>query len=319
MRYGVPYQGSKNSIATKIISFLPPAEKFYDLFAGGCAMTHAALVSGKYKTVIANDLYDDGIELFCNAIKGKYKNEKRWISRDDFNRFKDSDVYVRLCWSFANNGCNYLYARSLEPWKKALHFARVYNDFSLFAEMGIITDGSSKDIKQHAEEYKRLYCKYIKQTIEQPDLSRLQGLKRWIQLQSLASLERLQRLESLERLESLQSLGRLQSLERLAVSYCDVPIEPNGIVYCDPPYEGTCAEGYKGEFDSTQFYQWAHEQNEPVFISSYTISDDRFTSVLELPKYNMMSQMGNKLVTERLFVQKRFASEFEIPEQLTLF
>ena len=301
MRYGVPYQGSKNSIATKIISFLPPAEKFYDLFAGGCAMTHAALVSGKYKTVIANDLYDDGIELFCNAIKGKYKNEKRWISRDDFYRFKDSDVYVRFCWSFANYGCNYLYDRSLEPWKRALHFARVYNDFSLFAEMGIITDGSSKDIKQHAEEYKRLYCKYIKQTIEHPDLSRLEGFERW------------------EQLQSLQSLQSLESLERLAVSYCDVPIEPNGIVYCDPPYEGACAKGYKGEFDSTQFYQWAHEQNEPVFISSYTISDDRFTSVLELPKYNIMSAMGNKLVTERLFVQKRFASEFEIPEQLTLF
>ena len=199
MRYGVPYQGSKSSIATKIISFLPPAEKFYDLFAGGCAMTHAALVSGKYKTVIANDLYDDGIELFCNAIKGKYKNEKRWISRDDFYRFKDSDVYVRLCWSFANNGCDYLYARCLEPWKKALHFARVYNDFSLFAEMEIITDGSSKDIKQHAEEYKRLYCKYIKQTIEQPNLSRLEGYERWEQLQSL---------------ERLQSLGRLQSLEK---------------------------------------------------------------------------------------------------------
>ena len=301
MRYGVPYQGSKNSIATKIMSFLPPAEKFYDLFAGGCAMTHAALVSGKYKTVIANDLYDDGIELFCNAIKGKYKNEKRWISRDDFYRFKDSDVYVRLCWSFANNGRDYLYARCLEPWKKALHFARVYNDFSLFAEMGIITDGSSKDIKQHAEEYKRLYCKYIKQTIEQLDLSRLQGFERW------------------ELLQSLESLGRLQSLERLAVSYCDVPIEPNGIVYCDPPYESACAKGYKGEFDSTQFYQWAHEKNEPVFISSYTISDDRFTSVLELPKYNTLSSTSNKLVTERLFVQKRFASEFEIPEQLTLF
>ena len=301
MRYGVPYQGSKNSIATKIISFLPPAEKFYDLFAGGCAMTHAALVSGKYKTVIANDLYDDGIELFCNAIKGKYKNEKRWISRDDFYRSKDSDVYVRFCWSFANSGCNYLYARSLEPWKRALHFARVYNDFSLFAEMGIITDGSSKDIKQHAEEYKRLYCKYIKQTIEQPDLSRLEGYARW------------------EQLESLERLERLERLQRLAVSYCDVPIEPNGIVYCDPPYEGAYNKWYKGEFDSAQFYQWAHEQNEPVFISSYTISDDRFTSVLELPKYNILSSTSNKLVTERLFVQKRFASEFELPEQLTLF
>lgn len=304
MRYGVPYQGSKNSIATKIISFLPPAEKFYDLFAGGCAMTHAALLSGKYKTVIANDLYDDGIELFCNAIKGKYQNENRWISRDEFNELKNDDLYVRFCWSFASSGRNYLYARSLEPWKKALHFARVYNDFSLFAEMGITTDGSSKDIKQHMNEYKKLYCQYMKPVTEHSDLLHLD------------------RLESVERLQSLQSLQRVQGLERferLAVSYCDVPIEPNGIVYCDPPYEGACTKGYKGEFDSRQFYQWAHEQNEPIFISSYTISDDRFTSVLELPKYNTMCATSNKLVTEKLFVQKRFAGEFELPEQLTLF
>ena len=35
MKYGIPYTGSKNSIAEKIISVLPPAEHFYDLFGGG--------------------------------------------------------------------------------------------------------------------------------------------------------------------------------------------------------------------------------------------------------------------------------------------
>ena len=55
-RYGLPYQGSKNAIAKWIIDQLPAAEHFYDLFAGGCAVTHAAIESGKYKHVHANDI-----------------------------------------------------------------------------------------------------------------------------------------------------------------------------------------------------------------------------------------------------------------------
>lgn len=35
MRYGLPYKGSKNSIAEWIVDELPPAETFVDLFCGG--------------------------------------------------------------------------------------------------------------------------------------------------------------------------------------------------------------------------------------------------------------------------------------------
>ena len=35
MRYGSPYKGSKNSIAEKIVDYLPEAQNFYDLFADG--------------------------------------------------------------------------------------------------------------------------------------------------------------------------------------------------------------------------------------------------------------------------------------------
>ena len=41
--YGISYQGSKNKIAEDLTALLPAAENFYDLFAGGCAMTHCAL------------------------------------------------------------------------------------------------------------------------------------------------------------------------------------------------------------------------------------------------------------------------------------
>ena len=138
MRYGTPYKGSKNFIAQWIIDTLPKAENFYDLFAGGCAVTHAALLSGKYEHFHANDI-DIAPQLFRDAINGKYKNEKRWISREDFARLKDTDAYVRYCWSFGNNGIHYLYSKEVEPWKKALHYARLFNDFSLLNEIGIDT------------------------------------------------------------------------------------------------------------------------------------------------------------------------------------
>lgn len=49
--FGVPYKGSKNKIAESLIGRLPSASNFVDLFCGGCAMTHAALLSGKWRNI----------------------------------------------------------------------------------------------------------------------------------------------------------------------------------------------------------------------------------------------------------------------------
>ena len=46
-KYGITYQGSKNRIAGDLISLLPSGERFVDLFGGGFAMSHCALLSGK--------------------------------------------------------------------------------------------------------------------------------------------------------------------------------------------------------------------------------------------------------------------------------
>lgn len=119
-KYGLPYQGSKNKLAQRIVVLLPPATHLYDVFAGGCAITHAALLSGKFKEVHANDI-TDSVKLFEDALNGKYENESRWISREDFYRLKDSDPYVRIVWSFGNNQRDYLYSREIEPYKKAVH------------------------------------------------------------------------------------------------------------------------------------------------------------------------------------------------------
>lgn len=164
-RYGIPYKGSKNSIARKIVGFLPSADVLIDICAGGCAITHAALESceglaPKWERIIANDICEMPLKLFKGAICGEYANEKRWIDRETFQKLKDVDPYVRYCWSFGNNGIDYLYAQEIEPWKKALHYARVFGDTFLLQNMGIEGDGSRADVLAHEAEYKEKYIRW---------------------------------------------------------------------------------------------------------------------------------------------------------------
>lgn len=164
-RYGIPYKGSKNSIARKIVGFLPSADVLIDICAGGCAITHAALESceglaPKWERIIANDICEMPLKLFKSAICGEYAEEKRWIDRETFQNLKDVDPYVRYCWSFGNNGIDYLYAQEVEPWKKALHYARVFGDTSLLRNMGIEGDGCRADVLAHEAEYKEKYIRW---------------------------------------------------------------------------------------------------------------------------------------------------------------
>lgn len=136
MNYGLPYKGSKNKLATRIVDLLPRRKHFYDLFCGGCAVTHAAMLSHKWEDFTINDLNWQCPTLFVDALNGKYKDDTRWISREDFFRLKDTDPYVAFVWSFGNNLRTYLYSREIEPLKKAIHYALYFDDYSLAAEMG---------------------------------------------------------------------------------------------------------------------------------------------------------------------------------------
>lgn len=136
MNYGLPYKGSKNKLAEQIVSLLPPRKHLYDLFCGGCAITHAAMLTSKWESFTINDLNWQCPTLFVDALNGKYKNDTRWISREDFFRLKDSDPYVAFVWSFGNNLRDYIYSREIEPLKKAIHYALYFNDYSLALGMG---------------------------------------------------------------------------------------------------------------------------------------------------------------------------------------
>lgn len=128
---GISYKGSKSRIADKIVGLLPRAEHFYDLFAGGCAIAHCALLKNKFPHVHINDINPMMPQAFVKALQGGFDDEDRWISREDFMRLKDTDPYVAICFSFGNDLKTYCYGKEVEPLKKALHYAIFFDSYEL--------------------------------------------------------------------------------------------------------------------------------------------------------------------------------------------
>lgn len=191
-RYGVPYLGSKSRIAPWVVERLPSAETFVDLFAGGCAVTHAALLAGRWERYIVNDL-SDAPRLFIDAANGKYADETRIPTRDEFFSQKDDDPYIRYLFSFGNNGCSYLFSRDVEEVKVCASKMLVASTL--------------------AERY-RLYRRFIK-LLGHDYRDRV--------MRELQSCESLQRLQSLQSLQRLQSDYRSVPIPDGAVVYCDPP------------------------------------------------------------------------------------------------
>ena len=138
MNYGLPYMGSKSKIVKHIVPLFPNADNFVDLFAGGGAVTHYAMTTTKYKHFVFNDINPLMPKAFEMALNGEFENDKRWISRDEFFRLRDTDPYVAICFSFGNNLSNYMYSKDIEPIKEAYHYALFFGDYSIAMErMGI--------------------------------------------------------------------------------------------------------------------------------------------------------------------------------------
>ena len=287
MNFGVPYVGSKNLIAERLVSQFPRAEYFVDLFAGGCAMTHAAFLSGKFKKFICNDLDFRGVELFKQAVSGKFKNENRWISRDDFYKLKDSDLYVRFCWSFGYNQKYYLYSKQKERQKRALHYAILFDDWVEFYEL-----------------FPDIYNEVAKEILFVTDVkTRYLTIKHHFAFQKMRM--DLQSLESLERLQILQRLQRLQSIETSKLDYSQVTIPYNSVVYADPPYKGK--KSYSVKFDSDLFFDWCRNKNFPIYISEYDAPKD-FKAVFEINKTNCLCATKNFTNKEKIFLHERFVN-----------
>lgn len=310
MNFGLPYKGSKNLLAQRILDCIPSAYVFVDLFCGGCAVSHAALLSGRFARVVVNDIEGDVSRLFVAAVNGQYKGESRWISREDFFRLKESDPYVRYCWSFGNSGMNYIYSEDVEPYKRALHYAVVFGDFAALRRLcPLVSDAAEKALaglasrKARRIEVGRVIVRRLKQVGKPEDLKNNPLFGR-IRLRDGGVVRK----ESLESLERLQSLERL---ERLEMDYRDVQLPDGCVVYCDPPYAGTDGYGlHKSAFDQEAFWNWARKCERLLFISEYSAPVD-FVPIVEVPHRSRLSSTTNNSVTERLFVHESRYNELK--------
>ena len=325
MNYGLPYKGSKNRIAKKILDVLPPAPVLYDVFCGGCAITHAALLSGKYSRVVANDINGMIPHAFETALAGGFRNEDRWISRDDFQKLHKTDPYVAICFSFGNNLHEYCYARDLEPYKRALHYAIFWKDIAPWAELCPETaDALKKAVESEQDRHKRrigagraivtaLKAGLMNGTIDPAVMNK--PIYRKIRKEKTSGLN-VERLKNLETLQPDESLCRLQSLERLdRINSVDVPpvlsvttgnykaltFERGGIIYCDPPYKNTGQYRTVGTFDFEAFYSWCLHQSNPVFISEYTMPEDLFVPVASFTVTRKLSAKKSSICPEKIW------------------
>jgi len=287
-QFGIPYMGSKAKICKDICSIFPGADNFYDLFGGGFSVTHYILKykSHQYKQFHFNEIRPGICDLIKDAIAGKYNYDvykPEWISREEFFKRLDTDPLVKIIWSFGNNGRDYLFGNDIEPYKKSMHMAIVFNKFDDTAKQVLGMDRFKEGLSITD---KRLFLRY-KVVKNNPSL-------------------RPTELERLQRLQQLQQLQQLLQLEFYSTSYELVPIKPNSIIYCDIPYDGTAEYDKNDSFNRAKFLEWAHEQKEPVFISEYQISDTRFKCVKSIKKRSLLS--GNKdntlIKMERLYVNQ---------------
>lgn len=293
MNYELPYMGSKNKIAKKIVELLPSGERLVDLFAGGCAITHCALLSGKWKQVLANDINAKIVQLFKDALDGKFENETRWISKEDFFHLKDENEFVKVCWSFGNRGTDYIYGTTIEPYKKACHYAVVLDDWSELERLCPETVGAARE------------------ALKGMPVGTWQERKAR-RLKFGPAIKEVKRLEDLERIERLQGMAtkHTASFTTSSLPYEAVKLKKGDVVYADPPYANTRA-AYCKDFDHERFWNWCRCQAHfgvKVFVSEYNAPED-FISVFECDKMKLArggnsAKFGNAI--EKVFVHSTF-------------
>lgn len=263
--YGFSYLGCKSRLCDRMSLQFPKRKNFYDLFCGGGAVTDYCISHGMYEHYYMNDINPLVTELFINAIKGRYDDERRWISREDFMALRDEDPIIAFCWAFNNSRTCYIYSKGTTEYKKAFHYAVAFNDFSLL-------DSFDHDLS----------CE-IKRQFNSEDINR-----RRLTLSRVVSEKRKDikdsRLQALEHIEKIKRIRRHDPnlITATNLDYSSINIEDDSFIYCDIPYREAkkqyCTETPKtrqciGEFNYGRFYEWALAQTEPVLISEYSMPD----------------------------------------------
>ena len=301
MRYGLPYQGSKSRIAEWVVSALPPSHTLVDLFAGGCAVTHAALLSGRYEHIIANDI-TDSVMVFCAAINGEFDGYAYCPSREEWQECRERDTATALLYSFGNGKTTYLWGAELEAVKRPA---------SLMV--------TAPSVWERYEWYHR-FCEALKNYLASNDCTPQlmsdghgKGARELENMERLVGLERVSRLHGLHGLQGLQGLHSLKGLHGLQgyrSDYRAVHIPEGATVYADPPYRSTPGSESYGFFDFNAFDAWLGGVDFPVYVSEFD-APPGCVEVAAITRTTSMAANTTDKVIEKLFVQERFADRYE--------
>lgn len=320
LKLGIPYMGSKRQLASKIVDKIlqdnPSCKYVYDLFGGGGAISFEFLQRPQIKQVYYNELNTGVVELLKKIQKYDITNDfYEWISREDFNKYKEGDDWkaglIKTCWSFGNNQKDYIYGKDIEQYKYWFHQVVVSNiDYT-------------KEMMDFCEKY--VLNKYnittkcnlvmpVKRDFQERRLEIRNQLRIFEKTCKTQRLEQLPQLEHLQRLKQLQHLAQLEQLERLQQpilnnliiynsSYeevlIDSPMEET-IIYLDPPYENTGK--YQKDINHLELYNWIKNSNYKIYLSSYSAP---FEEVLAINHRSTFSaSVNNKSTDEKLFCNK---------------
>lgn len=292
----IPYMGSKRKLASEIVNFIRQrhnkVRNLYDVFGGGGAISFKA-ISFKALSFFENVHYNEIDTSIVNLIEQlKIGIPEHWyepVTRDKFFKEIEKDTaysgMVKTCWSFGNKKVGYLWGEDIEDDKLLLHELCVKNTPELIdkakKKIGIDLPDKLKGV-----------------TIQDRRLFLMRIIKS--QILRIESLERFSYLESLTRLQSLQSLQRLNTTNK---DYKDLKFQTNSVIYCDPPYKNTADYGVK--FNHDEFYEWALNQNNSVYISEYSAPKD-FKLVKQISHISILSASNNnKQVIENLYWNRK--------------
>jgi len=269
--YGLPYKGSKNRIAEWVVDSLPAADTLVDLFAGGCAVSHCAMLSGKFKRVIANDI-SDAPEVFARAVNGDIDVSGFPLTREQFKA--STDTLSRLVYSFGNDQRSYIYSSESE-------------DVCIAAERMMY--GATV-----ADRY-AAYKVFIRALSSHLQCGGKVG----------RNVSELQAIERANRLQDIHCACPSAELETSRCDYRDFDVSDGSTVYADPPYKGTTISQYGAGFDYDAFEDWLAEVDFPVFVSEY-ICPKGCVEVARRDSRSLADHSNRKRVAECLFVQERF-------------
>jgi site-specific DNA-adenine methylase len=288
----IPYMGSKRKIAEelfqKMLEIKPNAKYFFDIFAGGGAMSFFAVQIGlkthyneKQKGMV--DLLNYILERARNGEKGQYgifpDDFYDFIDREQFKILKDEDSikgqFARICYSFGNNQKDYLFG-DIEELKHLAHNIVVFRNENALAEFNQKTNSNFVLSKKESWNERRL--DFMAQVTGRLDL---------------------------EQLQQLQQLQQLPAFTITNLDFQDVKIETpieETIIYLDPPYRGTAEYKESVLFDDIDNYF----RNSPYacFMSEYNAP---FDSVLEIKKESLFNNSNfkeRKYVIEKLYWNK---------------